>query len=866
MALRQEDGRPDPEALLARWKSDEPTNRGKLKIFLGYAAGVGKTYAMLQAARRQLADQADVVVGIVETHGRPETEALLRDLPLLPRLRVRHREIEVEEFDLDGCLARKPELVLVDELAHTNPEGSRHRKRYQDVQELLLAGIDVYTTLNIQHLESLNDTVHQITGVRVRETLPDTVVDEADAIALVDLPPDELLLRLRSGHVYQGAKAETAQNHFFRPGNLTALREMALRTAAERVDDDVRSYMQKRAIAGPWPVKERLLVAVGPSPLSERLVRATRRLADALGAEWWAVSVRSSSSLTAEAANRVSRHLQLAESLGAGTRVVQGPSIPETLIRFAREHNVTKVVAGKPLGKTWFWQKDMVDRLIRVSGNIDVFVVSAEAPVRARRRPATWFREPGRYAQAVLATGLVTLLIFPIRGLLVPTNLVMVYLLSVCALAYRLGRGPSALASALSVALFDFLFVPPYYTFAVSDREYVLTFAGLLGVALAISYLTAHAREQAEAARRHEAETATLYSLSRSLSATQGTQAIGEVVAERLAEHLRRSVRYLSAQPTEWPTLPAAHRAVAVWASEHSRPAGKGTDTLTESDILCRPLLGQNGLALGSLLLELQEPLSPDDKQLLETFAGQAELALERAHLAQVAREAELLRTSDQLQTTLLNSISHDLRIPLVSIQGALQSLQDEENEALEPSARAELLQNAVGETERLNRIVANLLQMNRLEAGHVAVNLQPQELDEVIHSTVAQLRCADRVRLQLAPGLPLVQADFLLLQQVFVNLLDNAFKFAPGTPVEIGTGPAGEAVEAWVRDEGPGIPENQHAHVFEPFYRGKSETTGSGLGLSICRGLMEAMQGSISIENAQPGTLFRLRLKAVRA
>lgn len=855
--------RPQPDALLARLQADQPDGRGKLKIFLGYAAGVGKTYAMLQSARRLLAQGVDLVVGLVECHGRPETEALLEGLPQLPLRRLSVQHVEVEEFDLDACLARKPALVLVDELAHSNPPGCRHRKRYQDVEELLEAGIDVYTTLNVQHLESLNDAVLQITGVQVRETLPDTFLERAHSLALVDLPPEELLQRLKAGHVYREAAAERAREHFFRAGNLTALRELALRSAAERVDDDVLQYMQQRSISGPWPVKERLLVAVGPSPLSERLVRSTRRLAEALGAEWWAVSVRSAHPLNAEAQARVFRHLQLAESLGAKTTVVQGLSIPEALIHFARQQNVTKVVAGKPLGSAWPWQRDLVDQIIRLSGDIDVFVVSAQAPPQQPGLPVR-LRQPARYLQAGVATLLVTMLALPLRQWLAPTNLVMLYLLTACAVAYRLGRGPSALSSAVGVALFDLLFVPPYYTFAVKDREYFLTFASLLSVSLAVSHLTSRAREQAAAAREREAETATVFALSRSLSATQGELAIGERVAQQLAAHLRQQVQFLPAQMTHWPSLSDGHRALASWSTQHLKPAGKGTDTLSESDVLCRPLQTSQGELLGALLLQLTAPLLPDQRRLLDTFAGQAEVAMERDRLSQLRGEAELLRATEQLQATLLNSVSHDLRIPLVSIQGALQSLQAEaEGQPLPAESRQLLVNNAVAETQRLNRIVANLLQMNRLKAGYLSVQLQPQELGEVLQATLQQMHAEDRVELVLPEDLPLVQADFLLLQQVFVNLLENAFKYAPEAPIRVSAECREGGVQIRFVDEGPGIPEALTEHLFECFVRGHNEITGSGLGLSICRGLMQAMGGSISLDPQVEGTCFQLELKA---
>lgn len=854
---RQSDGRPNPEALLARLEHSQEPTRGRLKIFLGYAAGVGKTYAMLQAAHRELQHGRDVLVGILETHQRPETAALLNGLELLPRRPVAHRDIELNEFDLDACLERRPDLVLVDELAHTNAPGSRHSKRYQDVEELLAAGLDVYSTLNIQHLESLNDVVLQITGVRVRETLPDSVLEKATALSLVDLPPEELLARLQKGDVYQGPKAEAAARNFFRPGNLTALRELALRRTADRVDDDVMSYMKRRSIAGPWPVSERLLVAVGPSPLSERLVRAARRLAEALSAEWWAVSVRGGGPLSEGAEERISRHLQLAESLGARTEVVSGISIAEAVLEFARDNNVTKIVAGKPLGPNW-WRRDLVDQLIRGSGNIDVFVVSGEgespAPAATPRPAWRW----SRYLRAVVLVFLVTALCFPISLALAPTNLVMLYLLVVTVAAYWLGRGPSALASALSVALFDFCFVPPYYTFVVSDKQYVVTFLGLLAVALVISTLTARAREQAWGARQREEETATLFSLSRALSQALSEVEIGAVVADYASRQLKQNVTFLPPEVSQNGITDEADRGVAVWAMQHKQPAGQGTATLTQAKVLCLPILSMDEKhLLGGLLLPLQTPLSPVRRRLLETFGRQAALALERARLSVSAQESDLLKATEKLQSALLNSISHDLRIPLVSISGALQALKDE----MPGEQREALLDNALSESDRLNRIVGNLLHMTRLESGVVKANLQPQEPGEIVEMTLNMLRHPARVRVNLPEDPPLVAVDFGLMQQALANLIENALKFSPpDSPVEIGL-EVGPQAELWVRDFGQGVPEEEHELVFDRFYRGRHDVSGSGLGLSICKGLVEAQGGKLRVESADPGARFVVSL-----
>ena len=647
---------------------------------------------------------------------------------------------------------------------------------------------------------------------------------------------------MQKGDVYQGSKAEAAARNFFRPGNLTALRELALRRTADRVDDDVMNYMKRRSIAGPWPVSERLLVAVGPSPLSERLVCAARRLAEALSAEWWAVSVRGAA-LSEAAEERVSRHLQLAESLGARTEVVSGLGIAEAVLEFARENNVTKIVAGKPLGANW-WRRDLVDQLVRGSGDIDIFVVSgqgeAATPRPAPRSPWMW----SSYLKALWLVVLITALCFPISRALAPTNLVMLYLLTVTVTAYWWGRGPSALASALSVALFDFCFVPPYYTFVVSDKQYVVTFLGLLAVALVISTLTARAREQAWGARQREGETATLFSLSRALSQALSEEEIGKMVADYASRQLKQTVTYLTPEPSQ---LDESSRAVALWAMQHKQPAGRGTDTLTEAKVLCLPIVSVDGKhLLGGLLLTLENPLSPARRRLLDTFARQAALALERARLSVSA-------ATERLQSALLNSISHDLRIPLVSISGALQALKDESP----GEKREDLLDNALSESDRLNRIVGNLLHMTRLESGVVQANLQPQEPGEIVEMTLNMLRHPQRVRVNILEDPPLIAVDFGLMQQVLANLVENALKFTPpDSPVDIGMD-VGPRAELWVRDYGKGVPVEEREAIFERFFRGRHEVSGSGLGLSICKGLVEAQGGELRVEPAQPGARF---------
>jgi len=855
MPARLAEGRPDPEALLVRLQAQEPTGKGRLKVFLGYCAGVGKTYAMLSAAHAE----TDAVVGYAETHGRAETDRLLEGLEIIPTREVEYHHVKLREMDLDAVLARRPRLVLVDELAHTNAPGSRHAKRYQDVLELLDAGIDVFTTVNIQHLESLNDVVAKITGTRVRETVPDFVLERADKLAVVDLPPEELLERLKAGRVYVPAQAQRAADNFFRPGNLIALRELALRQAADQVDGQMRSYMRARSIQGPWPVRDRLLVAVGPSPFSEQLVRSTHRLADVMEAEWVALFVDTASDLTGQERTRVTRTLRLAETLGGQTAQVAGVNVAEAVLAYAREHNVTTVVAGKPHGRRWWRREDMVDELIRLSGHIDVFVISAESAVETSRA-APLPQSPRRhYLAATLTVLAATVLCLPLSMILQPVNLVMVYLGAVVLSAYWFGRGPSMLASVLSVLLFDFVFIPPYLTFAVSDGQYVLTFLGLLVVGLVVSTLTSRARDQARAANRREEQTAALYDLSRDLGQAQELSEIRRVVELHVGRQTGSRVWLILPEAVTGrleETLDPHQQAVADWTFRHGREAGVGTQTLPSATVLALPVQAdQRTVAVLCVAGAVEE------RSLTKTMLSQAALALERARLVDSARQAERIRTNEALQTALLNSVSHDLRIPLVSITGALSAL-CEEGVYQDPETRRNLLDNARGEAERLNRLVSNLLQVTRLESGFLELHREPCDLVDLVSTTLPVLGLPERrpVILDLPDGLPLVSIDYLLIQQVLVNLLDNALKYSTDE-LQIGARVQAGFCELWVADRGVGVPEGEP--IFEKFYRVQGTgAPGTGLGLSICKGLVEAHGGTIDVEpRAGGGSVFRFTL-----
>lgn len=866
--------RPDPDELLKNIQEGEQS-RGRLKIFLGYAAGVGKTYAMLEAAHQRQQQGVDVVIGYVETHGRADTDALVQGLEFISPRQVEYKDIKLPELDTDAVIKRHPQLVLVDEFAHTNAPGSRHPKRYLDVGDILDAGIDVYTTLNVQHLESMNDVVAQVTGVVVRETVPDRVLDEASEIEVIDLPPDELLTRLKEGKVYVPDQAKRAIEKFFRKGNLSALREMSLRRAAERVDTQMRNYMRTRAIQGPWPVAERLLVCVSPSPLSEKLVRTTCRLSEELNAEWFAVNVNLTTKPEMNQAKieRVAKTMQLAEELGARTRILTGRSIPEAVLAYAKKHNVTKIVVGKPLHPRWreFLSGSIVDKLIYASGDIDIYVINEQPDKKA---PSVTDAKPSlqpywKYLIAVGMVAVVTIIGALIRTRLEPTNLVMLYLASTVAAAVYLGRGPALLTSLLGVLAFDYFLVPPYLTFAISDTQFLITFIGLFLVSLVVSTLTVRTQEQAEAAIQRESNTSALYALGRELTSATEQHQVAEIVIKHISQVFgRNAVIFLPengelrmfAATAEY-TPDANEMAVATWSFEHDQPAGLGTDTLPAVSLRCQPLKTARG-QIGVLGIHPKEGgnfLSPDQRQTFIAFANQAALAVERSILAERARQAELLQATEKLQTALLNSISHDLRTPLVSITGALSSLR-EESLNINEEDRNNLLDTAFGEAERLNRLVGNLLNMTKLEANAIHLRLEPCDIQDVIGAALDQLeeRLGNRpVRVTIPEGLPLVSLDFTLFGQVLVNVIDNAVKYSPkDTPIDIDVTQSDDEINIHVSDRGIGIPKEDLEKVFDKFYRVSrpENVNGTGLGLAICKGIIEVIGGKIYAENREDG------------
>ena len=889
--------RPDPDQLLERIKEDEArARRGRLKIFFGAAAGVGKTYSMLEAARGEQAAGTDVVVGYIEPHGRVETERLLGGLPRLAPLAVSYRGIVRHEFALDAALARHPEILLVDELAHSNLTGGepppRHPKRWQDIEELLAAGISVWTTVNVQHLESLNDLIFQTTGVRQRETLPDHVFDEADDIELIDLPPDDLIARLHAGKVYVSDQASTAIERFFRKQNLMALREIALRRVADRVEAAARALpaadRTQVRIAG-----DRLLVAVGPDEQAAELVRAGKRMADALDAEWTVVYVETPAllRLSEAARNRRIDVLRLAESLGGETVTLDGPSAAATLAEYARVRNATRVIVGAPKrrGLRAWLRPSTATELVRRARAFDVLLIAPAArspphpPTAAAGAAAGRVVRWDRYGWAAAISALCTVVAFAMYRRFELSNLVMIYLLGVTVAGLRLGRGPSALTAVLNVAAFDFFFVPPRYSFAVSDVQYLVTFGTMVTIALVIANLTASVRQQTRVAGARERRTALLYAMSRELAVTRGIANMARVAVRHVAEVFRcqavvllpedGKLRYPAEPPLE-SSFRKADLAVAQWVADHGRPAGLGTDTLPAAPGQYLPL-GEEGRTvgvLGVLPTNVRRVLLPEQSHLLSTFAGQIALALERARLAEVAEASSLAAERETLRNTLLASISHDLRTPL-AVMAAAGSTLAQHGAHLDEGTRLALARSVETKAREMSDLVSNVLDLVRLESGQVALRRDWQTLDDLLGSALAT--CAERLavrrlEVRIAPDLPPVWVDATLIVQVLTNLLDNVAKYTPAdTRVVISAVAESDrnSVRVTIDDEGPGLPPGDPARLFEKFQRGSEEgaVVGVGLGLAICQAIVRAHGGEIEAQRREAGgARFTFTLPAI--
>lgn len=890
------DPRPDPDDLLELVKGERlRCTRGRLKIFFGACAGVGKTVAMLQAARQIRSEGGGVGIGIVETHGRRETLALTEGLPAVPCRTVRGGGPALTEFDLDGALAAGFRLLVVDELAHTNAPGSRHAKRWQDVEELLDAGIDVYTALNVQHLDSLNDIVGGIIGVRVRETVPDRIFDGATDVVLVDLPPDDLLARMNAGKVYLPAAIEQARQNFFRPGNLIALRELALRRVADRVNADVRTYRASHAIRTVWPTRDLLMVCVSADRSQDRLVREGARLAHSLQAKWIVVHVdqphqgddaRARETLLAIAAS--------AQRAGAEFANIPGQDVAQTLLEYARKRNVTKLIlgnsagrrmgnpvgrpAGNPVGRWRLpFRLKLAERIARADPEMALVLLSVDEARRPARSPVP--EEGQGQARPLIIATIACVVTTLVAGWLLRvfdlSNVVMLFLMTVVIVAMRLGRVAGAWASLLCVGFFDFFFVEPLYSFTVTDTQYLFTFGLMLVVALIISQLAARLRSEARVARAGERRASALARVARDLSGAMKVEQIITICRETIAPLFDARVELLL--PDDQGRLLAgevgggfADLSVAQWSFEHVQETGLGTQTLNAAEALYLPLkapMAPRGvLALhpgGGPL-----PSDPDDRRLLDACCFSIALALERVHFVTVAQDTLVRMEGEKLRNTLLSAVSHDLKTPLTAIRGLAETL--EQPSGLSPGEQVDLARSIRNQADELKRLVINLLDLARMQSQGVRLNKDWHSLSEIVGCALAH--CAAHlaprtIRTSLPPDLPLIEADATLIERVLINLFDNAAKYTPpGSTLRVRGGLSGDdALLLVIEDDGPGLPPAIDPEtLFEPFTRGRKESSiaGVGLGLALCRSIIAAHGGGIRAETrTSGGAAFEIRL-----
>jgi len=889
MPKEKEDRRPDPDELLQKIQKEE---KGRLTVFLGAAAGVGKTYAMLEAAHDRLADGVNVAIGWLETHGRAETEKLAVGLMRIDPKNIEYRDKMLQEMDIDAIIAAKPEIVLVDELAHTNIPGSRHVRRFQDVEELLDKGIHVYTTVNIQHIESLNDIIAQITGIIVRETVPDHILEQADSIQLVDIPPEELIKRLKEGKVYIPNQAEQALKKFFRTGNINALRELSLRFTASHVDQDLVAYMKQQNIEGPWPASGRVMVCVGASPFSAQLIRAARRLAGGLHAELLAVHIETPQGrfpMGDKERDRVARNLRLAEELGGKTISVVGKNLTEEILGVARTNNVSAIVIGKPRhSRMWdFLHGSVVDTLIRKSGGINVYVIqNTEEKDRdsgiktgiTTALPDSRTASSFQYVSGLSMAAGITVISWLFQNQIEIVNIALLYLLPVFFTAFWWGRFPAYVTAFVCVLAYDFLFVPPIFTFTVYDIKYIWSFVIFMLISFFIGGQTEQLRAEAKIAKQREKSIRALYDFSREIAAVVDLNQIAHEMAAHMGENLGRSTRVLLPDNKDVLTVRGyrdiddnvyekdmkqpfseAEYAVADWVYRHGQVAGRSTETLPGGQYLYVPLLsGDKAVGVFGVKLDRQN-VTPEERQLINTWVGFAAIAIERVKLTEQARQTALLLEADKLRTALLNSISHELRTPLSAIVGAASMLL-ETGVTYDEKTRHELLESIQEGSRRMERVVVNLLDTARMENGMLHLKNDWCDIEDIVGAALRRIGEATAeyvIKTELPSDLGLIRADCVLLEQVLVNIIDNAMKYSPkGSSIIITVIREGENIKIAVMDSGSGIPQEDLPYIFEKFYRVKQpqKVAGIGLGLSICKSIVEAHNGQIWAENRPSG------------
>lgn len=879
MQGRSDDFRPEPEILL---REVQQQRKGKLTVFLGAVAGVGKTYAMLESAQERLKEGIDVVVGWVETHGRKETEELLKGLPIIPPLRVVYKGKEFLEMNLDAIIAKKPALVLVDELAHTNIPGSRHAKRYHDVEEIINEGIDVYTTLNIQHVESLNDIVAQITGIQVRETVPNWLLEMAE-IQLVDIPSEELMLRLKEGKVYVPEKAEEALKHFFRPGNINALRQLAMRYAAKRVDLQLESYMRIHKIEGPWQVSDRIMVCISSSPFSARLIRMAKRLAEGIGTDWIAVYVETPERLfsAVEEKNQLNRNLELARELGAEVITLSGEDIAEEVLKLAKKKNVTHLIIGKPLHSRVYelFHGSVVNKVINKSEGIVIHVIPDKSA--AEKRNIQYFKinisTYMHYIEVLILNSVVAVFDYLFKENLGILNIGMMFLIPILVSSMHGGILPGIIAALISIIFFDFLFIPPIANFSVSDLRYIITFIIFLLVAFFTGNLSQRIKIEVKKWRERGDNLEALYSLSRDIAALADFEEILNRIIGRMYEILQKPIALIlpdergtlqiRAKSIEWGKnlWDENEKGVATWVFRKGEKAGKGTNTLNDAKGFYLPLkVGER--TEGIMAIYSTEGIEKEKLQLAEAFAGLIALAISRAKLHKEAQEAEFLAESEKLRSAIFNSISHDLRTPLSSIIGAVTTLLDNEK-AFDLVHQRDLLQTVKQEAIRMNRFISNLLNVARLESGELKLKDEWIDIQDVIGVAIRRLGETLKSRiliLNIPSDLPLLKGDFILLEQVFVNLLDNAVKYSKqDSEIFLNVKLLRKWIEVSVSNKGPKISEEDLERIFDKFYRvpSSSDITGTGLGLTICKEIIEAHKGRIWAYNHAEGLTIAFTL-----